>query len=60
MLGTLEKWASGLGYSKVILETGKGQPEAIGLYRKCGYKIVENYGPYKGFDHSICMGKAIS
>ena len=60
VLSALEKWGSELDYSRAILETGKGQPEAIGLYRKCGYKVIENYGPYKGFDNSICMGKSIS
>ena len=59
ILISLEKWASELGYKKAILETGKGQPEAIALYQKAGYQIIENYGPYKGLDNSVCMGKNI-
>ena len=55
----LEKWASELGYAKAILETGKGQPEAIALYKKCGYQQIENYGPYKDLTNSICMEKLI-
>ena len=59
ILCALEKWAKELGYSIARLETGKGQPEAIGLYEKCGYKVTENYRPYIGFENSICMQKEI-
>ena len=59
ILQSLEEWGSDLGYSKAILETGKGQPEAIALYQKNGYQIIENYGPYQGFKNSVCMEKFI-
>lgn len=59
ILTELEKWASKLGHSKALLETGKGQPEAIALYKRCGYQQIENYGPYIGFKNSICMKKSI-
>ena len=57
ILSALEKWAQELGYSVARLETGKGQPEAIGLYEKAGYVVTENYGPYIGIENSICMKK---
>jgi putative acetyltransferase len=59
ILKALENWASELGFSKVILETGKGQPEAIALYKKCGYHLIKNFGPYKNMKNSICMEKPI-
>lgn len=59
LLQALEGWGAELGYEKAVLETGKGQPEAIGLYRKCGYRVIENYGPYKGMPDSVCMEKRI-
>jgi putative acetyltransferase len=59
ILGELEKWAAELAYEKCILETGKRQPEAIGLYKKSGYKIIPNYGQYLGIDNSVCFGKSI-
>lgn len=59
ILKSLEMWASKLGNTKAILETGKGQPEAITLYTKCGYQTTENYGPYKGLINSVCMEKSI-
>jgi putative acetyltransferase len=36
MLANLETWARELGYEKSVLETGKGQPNAIKLYQKYG------------------------
>ena len=53
----LEKWASEQKYTKTILETGINQPEAIAMYTKLGYTIIENYGHYKGMQNSICMSK---
>lgn len=57
VLRALEEWAAELGFAGAILETGKGQPEAIGLYRKMGYVPTENYGPYAGLENSVCMGR---
>jgi putative acetyltransferase len=59
ILQALEKWGLELEYTNAILETGKGQPEAIGLYKKCGYQVTENYGPYKDFENSVCMKKVL-
>jgi putative acetyltransferase len=60
VLQALETWAAQLGYATVLLETGKGQPEAISLYRKFGYQIITNYGPYQGMENSLCMQKHLS
>ena len=59
ILAELEAWAKELGNTKCILETGIMQVEAIGLYPKNGYEIIENYGNYKGVANSICFGKTI-
>jgi len=59
VLNELEKWATELGYTKCILETGKRQPEAIALYKKNGYKNIPNYGQYVGMDNSVCFEKEI-
>jgi putative acetyltransferase len=59
VLNDLERWAATLGYKKSILETGVAQPEAIALYNKCGYDVIENFGQYAGVKSSICMGKRI-
>lgn len=55
----LEKWAVELSFTKCILETGKKQPEAIALYSKCGYHIIDNYGQYADIVNSICFEKTL-
>ncbi|WP_268225038.1 GNAT family N-acetyltransferase [Sinomicrobium oceani] len=59
ILKNLEKWASQLGYARCILETGKRQPEAIGLYQKNGYVIIPNYGQYATVEQSLCFEKKL-
>jgi putative acetyltransferase len=60
ILSALETWASELGYKKCILETGKKQPEAIALYQKNGYSVIDNYGQYAGKENSICFEKKLN
>jgi GNAT superfamily N-acetyltransferase len=59
ILAELEAWAKELGFVKCILETGKMQPEAIGLYQKNEYKIISNYGQYAGVENSVCFEKQL-
>lgn len=57
ILKALEKWAKELGYKNLVLETGLKQPEAISLYKKYGFSIIPNYGPYIGIENSVCFKK---
>jgi GNAT superfamily N-acetyltransferase len=57
LLQQLEQWAVELGYQRCVLETGKKQVEALGLYPKNGYRIMANYGQYQGMDNSVCFEK---
>ncbi len=59
MLKELESWTRELGFPKCILETGNKQFEAIELYKKNKYTIIENYGPYKEAENSICFEKSL-
>ena len=59
VLAELEVWAAELSYEKCILETGKKQPEAIGLYKKNGYEIIPNYGQYAEIENSVCFEKGL-
>lgn len=59
ILNELETWASELNFKKCILETGINQPEAISLYKKCGYILTDNYGQYKGVETSLCFFKIL-
>lgn len=60
VLSELENWAMELGNTKCILETGIKQPEAISLYKKSGYRFIDNYGQYAGVENSICFEKLLS
>ena len=60
ILQELEIWAMELGNKKCILETGIKQPEAISLYKKCGYRFIDNYGQYAGVENSICFEKLLN
>lgn len=60
VLKELETWAASLQYTHCILETGLRQPEAIALYKKCGYTIIPNYGQYQGIENSVCMKKSLT
>jgi putative acetyltransferase len=59
VLAELEAWAHELNYKNCILETGLKQPEAIGLYKKCGYTQIENYGQYANVTSSVCFVKSV-
>lgn len=59
VLSELEKWATELSYEKCILETGLKQSEAIGLYKKSGYKLIPNFGQYTGVENSRCFEKPL-
>jgi GNAT superfamily N-acetyltransferase len=59
VLSELEKWAQALSFEKCILETGKKQPEAIGLYKKNGYTLIANYGQYAEVENSVCFEKRL-
>jgi GNAT superfamily N-acetyltransferase len=53
----LELLAKKQEFSISVLETLYKQKEAINLYQKVGYTIVDNYEPYVGLQNSICMRK---
>ena len=60
ILTELEAWAKEEGYTTSILETGYMQVDAIGLYQKQGYQIIENFGQYAGVENSVCMKKTLN
>jgi putative acetyltransferase len=59
ILMELEKWASELSFIRCVLETGKRQHDAIGLYKKSGYQVISNYGQYTGMENSVCFEKKL-
>lgn len=60
VLHELEARATGLGASRVVLETGIYQPAAIGLYESAGYARIPCFGAYAASPTSVCFGKRLA
>lgn len=60
VLAELERTAARAGITRLVLETGLEQPEAIALYRSCGYADVEPFGYYAGYDDSVHLAKPLA
>jgi GNAT superfamily N-acetyltransferase len=59
ILQSLEAKAAGLGARRVVLETGRDQPEAVRLYETSGYRPIECFGSYRGAPLSLCYERFI-
>jgi GNAT superfamily N-acetyltransferase len=60
VLGHLEDEARRLGYTRMRLETGEEQPEAVALYESAGWHRITSYGRYRDDPRSICFEKALA
>jgi putative acetyltransferase len=60
ILAALESEARKAGHSRLRLETGTRQPEAIALYRSAGYVEIPAFGEYVGNTFSICFEKSLA
>ena len=58
LVDALEAEARQLGATRIVLETGVRQPEAIGLYESAGFDRIEPFGEYVGSAFSVCMAKS--
>ena len=59
ILAELERTAAEAGITRLILETGLEQPEAIELYRSAGYEDVPAFGFYAEEELSVHLGKTL-
>jgi putative acetyltransferase len=59
ILAHLEDAGRELGAARAVLETGVYQDEAIGLYRRAGYREVDCWGEYTTSPTSVCYEKTI-
>ena len=59
LLARIEDEARGLGVRLIQLETGIHQPEAIGLYRRFGYRDCGPFGSYGPDPLSLFMEKTL-
>jgi GNAT superfamily N-acetyltransferase len=59
IMAALEEDARAHGRTRIILETGTRQPEAIALYQHLGYERIPNFGYYKDEPGARCFAKAL-
>lgn len=60
LMTELETIARDGGASRLILQTGDRQPEAVALYRKLGYREIASYEPYAtAIPFSRCFEKSL-
>lgn len=60
LVSLLMEWAEELGYERMLLETGELLTESCAVYRKLGFEVITNYGPYADMTESLCMAKKLS
>jgi putative acetyltransferase len=59
ILRRLERFGVESGWSRLMLETGAAQPDAIGFYTREGFTPIDRYGYYVDSDESLCFGKTL-
>jgi putative acetyltransferase len=57
VLAELARAARDLGASRLVLETGVRQPEAIALYERAGFTPIAPFGEYIDSPLSVCMAR---
>ncbi|MBC7806117.1 MAG: GNAT family N-acetyltransferase [Akkermansiaceae bacterium] len=60
LMALVEREARALGYSRLRLETGDLQPEAIALYEKHAFIRIPCWGTYATDPASVCYEKVIN
>lgn len=60
VLTHLESLARELGATRILLETGQQQPEAMRLYETSGYERVDGFGHYRCEPDSVSYGKTLT
>ncbi len=57
VLRALEDEARALGVTRLLLETGTAQPDAMRFYEREGYSRIPAFGAYIGSDISVCYAR---
>jgi len=59
ILARLEQFGRERGYSRLVLETGDQQPDAIRFYSREGFERIPNFGYYVDSANSLCFAKQL-
>lgn len=60
VLRRIEEEATELGVTRLLLETGTRQPDAMRFYEREGYDRIEPFGPYVGAEWSVCYARTLA
>jgi putative acetyltransferase len=59
VLTELEAFAAARGWTRLVLETGDRQPDAIRFYTREGFTPIPRFGHYAGVEESRCFEKPL-
>ena len=59
ILRAIEDEARAMGLTRLVLETGTGQPDAVRFYEREGYTPIPAFGPYVGSPLSLCFAREL-
>ncbi|MDI2098395.1 GNAT family N-acetyltransferase [Ruicaihuangia caeni] len=59
LLAEIESFAREQGRTRLVLETGTGQPDAMRFYEREGFSRIPNFGPYETEELSVCYAKLL-
>lgn len=57
VLRAIEDEARGMGLTRLVLETGSAQPDAMRFYEREGYTRIPNFGHYADSAISLCYAR---
>jgi putative acetyltransferase len=60
VLAALESHALAQGVTRIRLETGQLQPDAVRLYEAAGYRQIPNFGAYAESATSLCFERVFA
>ena len=55
LMNRIEEKAREMNFRRAILQTRPIMTDAVELYTKRGYELIENYPPYDKLEGAICM-----
>lgn len=59
LLALVEDEARAMGFTRILMESGLAQPEAMGLYESSGYERIPGFGHYRNEPQSRCYAKTL-
>ena len=60
LMARIEDKARERGFRRTVLQTRPIMTDAVALYRKLGYSLIDNYPPYDRLEGAICFAKELA